>query len=129
MPQVNPIVLTDGTNPKTFQPSKVDQNAVRYFVNRDLGRRDLESTVTVQTKDASNNSQVISMQLKMPHIITNADTGEQYSDEESFVQVKIRHAAIASSEDRDYLLALVADALRTDHTQLGSVTTGDEGFY
>lgn len=129
MPQIANIIVTDGTTPKTFSPTKVDSQRVFTLVDRSLGQKALDSIATVQSRDAGNDSQLVSCKVNIPHVVTNVDTGVSSVVENSHFKIEFRHANIASDAEREYLVDIAASLLADTQTLVRPVLQGDENFF
>lgn len=129
MASVANVVLTDGTTTKTYTPSSVDSNRVFSFIDRSLGQKALEGTLTVQSRNAGNDSQVVRTKLFMPHTVTNADTGVTSVVETSSIDIQVRHAAVSTDEEREFLISLLHNISDASQSLLLPVLQGDENLF
>lgn len=129
MPQATNIVLTDGTTPATFTPKTIRPGAESTFQDMSLGSKALASYMTVSNRDGGNDSTVVRIKLDIPHTASSVDTGITEVLETSFVDIRIRHAAIASEAERDYLVALAQNLLDPLQLTVGPVLRGSDSIY
>lgn len=129
MPQIAPIVLTGDSTSITYSPTSVDSKRVFTLTDRSLGQKALDGTLTVQSRDAGNDSQLVSVKLTKPHTVTDSDTGVTSVVEESTVNIQFRHAAIATGIERQLLVQLIANMLDPSQTVMLPVLQGDENFF
>lgn len=127
MPQASEIVLTDGTTPVTMTPTARSVNGEQHYADSTLGQKDLRSEMWISSRDGGNDSTVVKIKMELPIIDINTDTGRSSKVETELVEVKLRHASLATLAQRQTLVAYINHALSIG--ALSSVVDGSEQIF
>lgn len=123
MPNITPVVLTDGTTPLTLNP-KGKVNNKTTFLSANAANRAAQSRLTVQVIDGKDSQRVIS-RLNRPLSVVNADTGLTEVIETMVGEANFRIPYVAETDDRETFLRLFFSQL-ADSTLKTVLEAGDD---